>query len=101
MFLKMSVPLNLYEISRLVNICRKILILATIFENLDFYQNVLKLSRFLSKFSIISYLVQISDNLDFVQNFRKITISLKIFKESRFWSKLFKISILVNLYRKS
>ena len=58
------------------------------------------ISGFLSKFLIISYLVQIFDIPNFVQNFRKITISLKIFKESRFWSKLFKISIIVNLYTK-
>ena len=56
-------------------------------------------NRFFRKFLIISFVVQISDNLYFVQNFRKMTISSKIFTESRFWSKLFKISIFVNLYR--
>ena len=99
----MSVPLKFFEISKLVKICRKILILATIFENLDFCQNVLKSSRFLSKFLIISYLVQIPDNLDFVLfeksrfpwNFSKILI--KTVQNLDFGQPLSKIFICVKL----
>ena len=90
----MSVPLKFFEISRLVKICRKILILVTVFENLDFCQNVLKSSRFLSKFLIISYLVQISDHFDFVLfeksrfpwNFSKNLDFDQNCSKSRFWS---------------
>ena len=82
-----------WEISILVDVLQKILILAKIFENLvffrvfvnylDFGQKFWK-SRFWSKFPIISILVKIDESLDIGQKFWRISIIVKIFENLDF-----------------
>ena len=90
--LDFSENIKIYKSLNFSQIFQQILIFVNIVDFVD----ILEKSRFWSHSSEISILTKFSTNLDFGQNFRKsrfswkftrVSILVKIFKKSRFWSK--------------